>query len=568
MVQEVLVYLSLIIAIATLVAILTKVIRQPPIIAYLISGVLVGPLGLNLINPSNGSSEVISIFAHIGVAFLLFIVGLSLDFRVLKEVGGVASLGGLLEIVITGTIGALIAIGLGFTSTTILYLATALAFSSTVVVVKILADKKELDTLHGRIALGILIVEDFIAALALMAVPIIKNGGSALNIIEKIGAVLILIAVIFIISTILFSRLLNYLATNQEVLFLFGIAWALLLASLFDSMGFSLEIGALIAGMTLASTKYTYEFEGKMKPLRDFFVVLFFIFFGSQLGKSISIDLIKQAVLLSAFIIIGKPLIVMSVLRIFGYKKKTNFLTGSSLAQISEFSLILILLGFTLGHLSQEIMSLVVLIAIITIGISSYSIYYSHTIFSKIEKFLFFLEGKKDLEIGKKKKEWDIVLIGYHRMGYKILETIKKMKVPYIVVDYNPKVILALNKKGIPCIFGDASDRDFLNQLEIEKSKVIISTIPDDSATFNIWEKLKKSSSQAVFIATTEQPRKALDLYDKGIDYVIIPHHLGGVYASSMIGKYQINKKKYQEEGKKHAKELGYAKKNSAFNKE
>ena len=173
MVQEVLLYISLIIAISAVLTVFTKIIKQPPIIAYLIAGVLVGPLFLNFIGPDSPSSDVISTFAHIGVALLLFIVGLSLDFRVLKEVGGVSTFAGIAEIAVTGIIGSLIAIGIGFSNITALYIGGALAFSSTVVVVKILSDKKEIDTLHGRIALGILIVEDFIAAIALMAIPFI-----------------------------------------------------------------------------------------------------------------------------------------------------------------------------------------------------------------------------------------------------------------------------------------------------------------------------------------------------------------------------------------------------------
>src|SRR3989338_4841198 len=177
MAQEVLLYISIIIAITAALTVVARIIKQPPIIAYLIAGILVGPLFLDIIGPSSSSSELIQIFAHIGVAFLLFIVGLSLDFRVLKEVGGVSTFAGIAEIAITGVIGAFIAIGLGFSNITALYIGAALAFSSTVVVVKILSDKKEIDTLHGRIALGILIVEDFIAAIALMAIPLIENGG-------------------------------------------------------------------------------------------------------------------------------------------------------------------------------------------------------------------------------------------------------------------------------------------------------------------------------------------------------------------------------------------------------
>lgn len=551
MVESILVEISIIIGLAALITIIARAIKQPPIIAYLISGILVGPLVFGLIE----SNELIQTFAHLGVALLLFIAGLSLDFRVLRDIGGVASLAGLGEIIVTGTIGFLIAIGLGFGYTPALYLGAALSFSSTVVVVKILSDKKEIDTLHGRIALGILIVEDFVAALVLMIIPVLQTGG--LNeVVLEVGKALGLILVLFVFSGIVLKRFMHYLARNQEVLFLFGIAWALIIASLFDYLGFSLEIGALIAGMSLASTKYTLELGGKIKPLRDFFVVLFFVFFGSQLVGEISLGLFKQALLFSLFVLIGKPIIVMTFMRLFGYKKRTNFLAGSSLAQISEFSLILILLGFTLGYLTQEIMSLAILIALITIGLSSYSIYYSHHIFNKISRILGIFDGHKFHKELKIVSGYDIVLFGYHRIGYKLLETLQKMKVDFIVIDYNPKVIFELSRKRINCVYGDASDREFIEDLRLDQSKLVISTIPDLESNLVIIKRLDEAGSNATFIATAEHIADAIELYKLGADYVIVPHLLGGERASSLIKDKNMSKEKYKEEGKKNLKEL------------
>lgn len=565
MAQEVILYLSLVIAIAAILTVFARMIRQPAIIAYLIAGIIVGPLVMNLIGPSSSYSEIIGTFAHVGVALLLFIVGLSLDLKVLKEIGGVALTAGFAEIAITGVIGFIIAIGIGFNSTTALYLGAALAFSSTVVVVKILSDKKEIDTLHGRIALGILIVEDFVAAVVLMAVPLIKNGESFLNIGKELGLAILLIIGIFFISSKVFYRFMDYLARNQEALFLFGIGWALAMASLFQILGFSIEIGALVAGMTLASSKYTLELGGKIKPLRDFFVVLFFVFFGSQLSTVITLSLLTHAIIFSAFVVIGKPLIVMTILKISGYKKRTNFLAGSSIAQISEFSLILILLGYSLGHIPQEVMSLAVLIALITIGASSYSIYYSHAIFKKISGVLNIFEGGKNESKTKKNESYDIILFGYHRIGYKILNTIKKLDKSYVVVDYNPKVVLSLGEEGINAIYGDAADRNFLSELPISNAKLIISTIPEESANLNLMEHLKEIKSKAVFVATAEQPRQALDLYIKGIDYVIVPHHLGGDLFSTIISAFKTDKEKYHSLGKQHLSELKKARNNSSF---
>lgn len=562
--ENILVSISIIIGVAALLAIVARIIKQPPIIAYLIAGLIVGPLGLGLIGQN---SDFIQIFARLGVALLLFIVGLSLDFRVLKEFGKISSIAGLGEIIVTATLGFLISLLLGFQNVQAIYLAAAFAFSSTVVVVKILSDKKELDTLHGRIALGILIVEDFVAGLVLMVIPLLQKADfNAL--LFGIGKIIILIIAIFIFSTYILNKLTQYLARHQETLFLFGISWALLLSALFYYSGLSLEIGALIAGMSLASSKYTLELGGKIKPLRDFFVVLLFVYFGSQLVGPITSSVIKQAIAFSILIMVGKPLIVMSFMKLLGYKKRTNFLTGSSLAQLSEFSLIIILLGFNSGLLGQNLMNLAVLISVITIGISSYSIHYSNNIFNKISRLLNIFEGNKNgIESNKNKEEtYDIILFGYHRIGFKILQTLKKMKKRFVVIDYNPQVILDLSQQGIDCIYGDAGDMGFLGDIKLGRAKLIISTLPEEEANLTIKKMLKEIGSKAIFVATAEQPRTALDLYKEEVDYVIVPHHLGGDYISNIIEEFGTDKSKYEALGKTHRNSLIKAKGSSTFN--
>jgi len=551
MTEEVLIEISLIIGIAAITSIIARAIKQPPIIAYLISGILVSPLVFGIIK----SDSLIQIFAHLGVALLLFIVGLSLDYRVLKDIGGVAVFSGIGEIIVTGIIGFFIAIGLGLSYTPALYLAAALAFSSTIVVVKILSDKKETDTLHGRIAIGILIVEDFIAALVLMILPVIETGTYA-TILAELGKIALLIIAILAISALSFKKLTHYLAKSQEVLFLFGIGWALTIAALFNYLGFSLEIGALIAGMSLASTKYTIELSSKIKPLRDFFIVLFFVFFGSQLTTISNPELIKQAVIFSVFILIGKPIIIMSFMKIAGYKKRTNFLTGASIAQISEFSLILILLGFTLGHISQDLMSLAILIALITIGISSYSIYYAHGLFDKLSGILSIFDGHKYNKEIKIVSNYDIIVFGGHRIGSMVVNTLKKMKLRFIVIDYNPKVILDLTKKGVDCVYGDASDKELIEDLKLDKAKLVISTIPELDANTLIKYRLNEANSKAIFIATADYLNEAVDLYENGADYVIIPHLLGGEYASKMLEQNKTNPEKYKKEREGHISQL------------
>lgn len=555
--EQLIIDLSLILGIATVVAILARVIKQPPLIAYLVAGIIAGPIFLNIISQSSSSAEIINIFAKMGIALLLFIVGLSLDFRILKEFGKVSIFTGVMSILATGIIGLFIALGMGFEFMPALYLAVALCFSSAVVVVKILSDKKELDTLHGRIALGILIVESFIAAIMLMLLPVIQTGEIS-SVFLGIGKMILLSIVSIVFYLLIIKHTINYLARNQEILFLSGISYALALAALFSYFGLSMEIGALIAGISIASSKYAIEISGKIRPLRDFFVIILFIYFGSQLITPISSKIIIQAIIFSAALLVVKPLVIMGTMRILGYKKRTNFFTGASLAQMSEFSLIVILMGFSFGVINYDVMNLAVLISLITIAVSSYSIYYSTNIFNKISKMLNLFDGNTRSNKFESKEfgDYEVILFGCHRMGSKILENLNKMKARVLVIDYNPKSIIELSNNKVDCMYGDASDNEFLSDLNLRKAKLVISTIPDEGSNLMIKRVLEGAKSKAVFIGTAEQEYTAIDLYKQGTDYVILPHTLGGEFMAHIINSYKKDYSKYKKLGKKHKSDL------------
>ena len=547
---ELLTEIGLIVGIAALVSIFGRLIKQPPIIAYLITGVLVGPLALNIVH---GTDQLQSL-AHLGVALLLFIVGMSLDFRVLKQVGGASVVGGLSTIAIISAVTFFIAQSLAFNTISSLYLALAFSFSSTVVVIKILSDKKEFATLHGQIAVGILIVEDFVAAIALMVIPVIA-GASATIIGLQLVKSISLIAGVIIFGKIVLPKVLNIAARNQEVLFLCSLAWALIIGLIFSSIGLSTEIGALLAGMVIASSKYSLEIKSKVKGIRDFFVILFFVFFGSQLTGEITSTLLIQAGVLSLLILIGKPIIVMTLMRSFGFKKRTNFMAGTSLTQVSEFSLIVLLLGFNLGHVPQSVFALGILVTLITVFLSSYGIYFSQPIYERVSRFLGIFDGKrKEPGTAKKDQTYDIVLLGYNRIGFNLLKAFTLAKKKYIIVDYNPITIFNLSKKGLNCLYGDVNDSEFIKSIGLNNAQIVISTIPDYST--NIAVRKAITNKNCIFIPTSHEIQNALDLYKQGADYVIMPHFLGGDFMASMLVRESFNKKSLKKEGESHVKEL------------
>jgi len=548
--------LSIIIGITVLIAGIMKLLKQPLIIGYILTGIIVGPRLLNIIS----STETISILSHIGVALLLFIVGLSLSPRVIKEVGKVSSITGVGQVIFTSLIGFFISRLLGFSTVVSVYVAIALTFSSTIIIMKILSDKGDIRTLYGKISIGFLIVQDLIAIIILMVISSIPAGFDFTNLV--FGTILKgfgLLVLLFLVGIYILPKVTKIIAKSQEFLLLFSIGWCLALASLFHYLNFAMETGALIAGITLSLSPYRYEISSRMRPLRDFFIVLFFILLGSQMLFTDIIQYIIPIIILSVFILIGNPLIVMTLMGLLGYTKRNSFLAGLTVAQISEFSLILIVLGVKVGHLTNEILSFVTAIGLITITGSSYMIIYANRIYPHISKYLKIFERKgSKVDEHKYHKEgiYDIILFGYNRIGYDLLESFKKIKKKFLVVDYNPETIMDLAKEGTDCRYGDASDSELLNELNFSKAKMIYSTIPDFDTNLLLINKIKECNKKAIIIVVSHQIDEAIELYDKGATYVLMPHFLGGRYASTLIEKHGLDFDKFLNEKITHIEHL------------
>lgn len=541
---------GLLLGLAAVFSLIARLVKQPPIIAYLFAGIIAGPLFFNVLP----AEDTLHLFARLGVAFLLFIVGLNLNFKSLRSVGGVSVISGVGTLALVAGLCFFLAQFFGYSLQTSLYLAAAFSFSSTVVVVKLLTDKKEIDTLHGRIALGILIIEDFIAALLLMVVPVIGDATSGVIMLQLLKALGLIVAV-FIVGLYVLPFIFSYAARWSETLFLASTAWLLLIGSLFAHLGFSIEIGALLAGMTLASSRYAFDISSRMKGLRDFFMVLFFVYFGSLLTGPFTAHLWGAAIGFSLLILLGKPLIVMAFMRLFGYRKRTNFFAGIGLAQISEFSLVLLLLGFTQGIIGQPVLTLGLVVAFITLAISSYSLTYSHILFKALAPLLSIFEGKSfDVDDLRVSKKYDIILFGYNRIGFSLVKAFNHAHKSYLVVDYNPQTILDLTKRGITCVYGDARDSELLEELRLNEASMVISTIPDFDINLAIGNSIH--SNHTLFIPTSHSFEQTNELYQKGADYVIMPHFLGGSYVADLLMRENFSRSALNEEGKKQQRDM------------
>jgi len=555
--MEIFTELAIVVSVATGIAFAMRALKQPLIVGYILAGILVGPYALNVLR----STHEIELFSKIGITVLLFIVGLNLSPKVIREVGKVSLVTGLGQVIFTSAIGFLIALILGIDRVAALYVSIALTFSSTIIILKLLSDRGDLDKLYGKISIGFLLVQDIVATLILLVVSSFSQtqGAGVVNIVVILLAKSLMLGIgLYIISGHIMPRVSRLAATSPELLFLFSMTWGLGLSALFHVLGFSVEIGALIAGATLSLTPFAYEIGSRLKPLRDFFIVLFFVLLGSQMVLDNVGSLLLPALVLSLFVLIGNPVIVIILMNLLGYKRKTGFMAGLTVAQISEFSLILAALGFNMGHLSKEILSLITLVGLVTIAGSTYLILYADALYPRLENFLKLLELKKQKkkERGAENEQYEFVLFGYDRVGDDFVRSFQALQKPYLVVDFNPSSIERLQKEGVPFRYGDAEDVEFLQELDFSRVRMVVSTIPDFKTNVLMVKHVIHENAHAIVIVLSHDIAHAEALYDAGATYVIMPHYLGARYGSQMIMRLGLDKQEFNEERERHLKHL------------
>jgi Kef-type K+ transport system membrane component KefB len=546
--------LSLVIVIATSVSLFMKFIRQPLILGYILSGLLVGPSVLGLIH----STETFEAYSKLGIALLLFIIGLGMNISELRKLGKVIFLITGASLLTVGTLGFTVSSLLGFTQTEALIIGLSLFFSSTIIIVKILSDKKEQNRLHGQIAIGVILMEDLVATLALLF--IVAGQGDGLEL-REIGALLgkglLLVSLLGLCRTRILPQVSKYMASSQELLFLFAIAWGFGIANLFEAVGFSIEVGALFGGVALASSPYAQEIASRLKPLRDFFVVLFFITLGESLNVTNLASGIGPAIVLSAIVIILKPLTITTVAGLLGYTKRVSFKAGINLSQISEFSIVLIVLATGAGLARPEISAILTLVAIITIATSTYLMQYDDELFTHFDRIKLHLFEKEVVHKEQRRRAgYPLLLFGYHQGGHEFIKTFKQIGKRYLVIDYDPSVIETLERQDIPYIYGDATDSELLDEINIDNTKLVISTFSDFGVTQQLVRNIHRITPSAVIICHAVTREEAVTLYEMGATYVMIPHYIGSEKISSFIRRSGLKKSEFNHFREKHLASL------------
>ncbi len=539
--------LTLVLIGAGVIAYFMHFLKQPSIIAYIIVGLIIGPLGFA--NFHNG--EILKGLSEIGITLLLFMVGLDLDIGQLKRIGKAAIFAGLGQIVFTSLFGFILIHLLGITSWAAGYIAIALTFSSTIIVVKLLSEKKDLNSLYGKLAIGIFLMQDVAAIFILIFLSALTQTGQSSHFgdLSTTGQIVITIAKAFILGTIViwltkfvFPKIIKTVQKSDELVLLFALAWSLGLAMVFSLpiIGFNAAIGGFVAGLALANTGVHYQMSGRIKPIRDFFIIIFFIVLGSQLMFNNIGQAIIPAVVLTLFVLIGNPLIVMIILGLMGYKPRVSFMTGVTVAQISEFSLILMSIGLIGGYVTDIHVTIVTLVGIATIALSSYGILYAEKIFNWLHPILWVFDFHKTTNeklLDKKPLTGHVVVIGIHRLGSHILDAIHLHKNKLLLIDFNPDLVEHFKHDGYEAVCGDITDPFIQELANLNKADMIISTVPSFADNMTILEFVKRNRTRIKLILVAEDEEDARTLYAKGADYVLLQHFVGGMHLADLVGQ-------------------------------
>lgn len=527
--ENVFVEIAAILGIATLTGIIGQKLRQPLIIMFLATGILAGPSFLGIIY----SYEQIELLAHIGIALLLFIVGLKLDLNLIRTTGSVALATGLGQIVFTSLIGFVIAIAMDMSYLSAAYVSVALTFSSTIIIVKLLSDKKEIDSLHGQIALGFLIVQDIAAILALVGLTTlgasVSGEDSGYLSFLMIGAKGVgLLGAVALLMKYVIPYLTQHLAHSLELLTLFAIAWAVFLGAGSELLGFSKEVGAFLAGVSLASTTYRDSIGARLTSLRDFLLLFFFIDLGARLDWSMVGSQLGASLVFSIFVLIGNPLIVLVIMGVMGYRRRTGFLAGLTVAQISEFSLIVAALGLSIGHITKETVGLITLVGVVTIFLSTYMILYSYPLYRVLSSPLKIFEKRNPyreaaIDNLTETEAVDVILVGLGNYGSGLMEHLLRRKNAVVGIDFDPSTLDKWRKRGVPVLYGDMADPEMHEQLPLKKARWVLSAVRSKEMNLALIHNLKKDGYTGKVALTATNSQEAAEFEKAGANLVFRP---------------------------------------------
>ncbi|HEY6170270.1 MAG TPA: cation:proton antiporter [Verrucomicrobiae bacterium] len=519
------------IVVAWLLAVAAQLLRQPLILAYLIAGFVIGEHGLQWVN-DHKSVETIS---SLGLILLLFMIGLEIDLKKMLNVGQVVAVTAATQIVggcVLG-FGFFLLVGMAGGWLDALYLAVAAVLSSTVIIVKILYDKRELDTLPGRITLGVLVVQDLFAILFLAVQPNLDNPAFG-PMCAALGKVVLLVAAAFGASRFGLPFLFRSVARLPELVLVGALAWCFALAGLASFLGLSREMGALVAGVAISTFPYTLDVVARATSLRDFFVTLFFV----ALGMTIPLptwDALGWMLAVAVFVVGSRLLTVFPPLFWMRYGHRASLLTAVNLCQISELSLVILTLGEKFGHVRHELVGVAAFAFAFLAVDATYAIAQSNVILRKTSPWLTRL-GLRDLdqrgeEMAHGERPRRVFLLGFSWTASSLLEEITRrdpaLLEELVIVDFNPQVYERLRARGVRVVYGDITQRDTLLHAGIAAAQVIVCSLPNTvlkgATNLKLLQQLRELNRAAQIIVHAELLTDIPALYAAGASFVSVP---------------------------------------------
>ncbi|MGH7540157.1 MAG: cation:proton antiporter [Gemmatimonadota bacterium] len=518
--------LGFVIAGAAVLLFLTRPLRVPPIVAYMLGGLLLGPLTGALT-----VSESLELISELGIALLLFVVGLELSLEKIRDVGRPALIGGTLAVALKFAVGAGIASVLGFPATEAAFLGLATAFSSTVVVVKLLDRAGQLDAVYGRISIGMLLVEDVLVAAALTLVSGLGAGGSggglgavARGLLTAFLGIAALAAVAGVAVRSVLPRLFAWLRESTEALFIASLAWAFAFILAAEALHVSIELGAFIAGVALAQLPHNEALRRRIHPLVDFFLAVFFVALGAGIDLPAVSTLWWPALVLSVYVLVGRPILVAFVLGRLGRSPRTAVLAGLTLSQVSEFALILVALAVTTGLVRPEILSLVGLLALTTIGASAALVPHGHAVHDALHRrgLLGFLGTAPAEEAPPAPRAGHVIVAGMNTLGRRLVEAFAARGERVLAIDTDPRKL-----SGLPAetLLGSVDGPAVLEEAEIERARLVVSALQIEGVNALLAYRCAELGVPVSIHAF--DPSLADELLEIGADHLMISKHDG-----------------------------------------
>ncbi len=548
--------LSVILVVVILIAGTMKFFKQPLIIWYLLAWVIVWPLALWLVEASSDGHSFLELFSHLWIALLLFMVWVELNIHVIKEQGKVALAVWCIQIFSCIWIGYILSLVLWYDIPTSLFIAIWLTFSSTIVIVKLLGDKEEDKTVYGKISIWILIVQDLVVMLVMMGIALWGGETSWTWVMFLEWVFLLWLVVVF--AKYVLPSLVKRLVKSEEFLLLIGIWRCLILGTLFQLVWFSFEIGCLLAWMSFATSPFRMQLVSKLKPLRDFFLVLFFIALWLKLSRDGMGDHIPLLLWSVVFVLWIKPFIIYISCVWYGYTHQVSFKSGVSLGQISEFWFLILTIGLWLWFVKDEsLMSVMVLVGLITITVSSYMTMHNNDLFKSIQKYT----GKEKVKsteemLSDALNHVEVILFWFWRIWSNVAHNLHKKQLSHVVIDHNPELVDELETRIGEYVFADASNHEVYKHFFHENLKMVISTIRDLEDDLYIIEQVQSYNPDIIIVVVSNRAEYALALYEAGADYVIMPEVLGAKHTFAMIEEVGFDIDIFLQHKKKHVQEL------------